>query len=59
MKLYIAVLDEFPDYMTPTLVAHAVLGAHMLFSEKIKLIRMLIQDIWIGLKIRSRSVLCE
>lgn len=31
MKLYIAVLDEFPDYMTPTLVAHAVLGAHMKF----------------------------
>jgi hypothetical protein len=28
MKMYIAVLDEFPDYMTPTLVAHAVLGAH-------------------------------
>ncbi|MCU0336607.1 MAG: hypothetical protein MUF12_02005 [Sediminibacterium sp.] len=28
MKLYIAVLDEFPDYMVPTLVAHAVLGAH-------------------------------
>lgn len=25
-KLYIAVLDEFPDYMTPTLVAHTVLG---------------------------------
>lgn len=32
MKLYIAVLDEFPDYMTPTLVAHAVLGAHMVFE---------------------------
>lgn len=32
MKLYIAVLDEFPDYMTPTLVAHAVLGAHLQFS---------------------------
>lgn len=32
MKLYIAVLDEFPDYMTPTLVAHAVLGAHLKFS---------------------------
>ena len=32
-KLYIAVLDEFPDYMTPTLVAHAVLGAHMQFSK--------------------------
>lgn len=28
-KLYIAVLDEFPDYMTPTLVAHAVLGYHL------------------------------
>jgi len=31
MKLYIAVLDEFPDYMTPTLVAHAMLGAHLHF----------------------------
>jgi hypothetical protein len=31
MKLYIAVLDEFPDYMTPTLVAHAMLGAHLMF----------------------------
>lgn len=33
MKMYIAVLDEFPDYMVPTLVAHAVLGAHLKFSE--------------------------
>jgi hypothetical protein len=33
-KLYIAVLDEFPDYMTPTLVAHAVLGAHLTFETK-------------------------
>jgi hypothetical protein len=33
MKLYIAVLDEFPDYMTPTLVAHAILGAHLEFSK--------------------------
>lgn len=32
MKMYIAVLDEFPDYMVPTLVAHAVLSAHMEFS---------------------------
>jgi hypothetical protein len=32
MKLYIAVLDEFPDYMTPTLVAHAMLGAHLKFA---------------------------
>lgn len=29
MKLYIAVLDDFPDYMTPTLVAHSVLGYHL------------------------------
>lgn len=33
MKLYIAVLDEFPDYMTPTLVAHTVLGAHLQFTK--------------------------
>jgi len=33
MKLYIAVLDDFPDYMTPTLVAHAVLGTHLLFKD--------------------------
>lgn len=32
MKLYIAVLDEFPDYMVPTLVAHSVLNAHLQFS---------------------------
>lgn len=32
MRLYIAVLDEFPDFMVPTLVAHSVLGAHMKFS---------------------------
>ena len=34
MKMYICVLDEFPDYMTPTLVAHAVLGAHLQFTKK-------------------------
>lgn len=28
-KMYIAVLDEVPDYMVPTLVAHSVLGAHL------------------------------
>lgn len=32
MKLYIAVLDECPDYMVPTVVAHAVLGAHVHFN---------------------------
>jgi hypothetical protein len=31
-KLYIAVLDEVPDYITPTLVAHSVLAAHLKFS---------------------------
>lgn len=34
MRMYIAVLDEFPDYMTPTLVAHSVLGAHIKFSKR-------------------------
>lgn len=33
MKMYIAVLDEFPDYMTPTLVAHSILAAHQQFAE--------------------------
>lgn len=33
MKLYIAVLDEVPDFIVPTLVAHAVLGAHLFFAE--------------------------
>lgn len=32
MKLYIAILDEFPDFMTPTLVAHSMLAAHTKFS---------------------------
>ena len=31
--MYIAVLDEFPDYITPTLVAHAVLGYHKYMDE--------------------------
>ena len=29
LKLYIAVLDECPDFMVPTLVAHSMLGAHL------------------------------
>jgi hypothetical protein len=32
-KMYIAVLDEAPDYMVPTLVAHSVLTAHVKFAE--------------------------
>jgi len=35
MKLYIAVLNEFPDYMTPTLVAHSVLWAHLKFEDNV------------------------
>ena len=29
LKLYIAVLDDVPDFMVPTLVAHSMLGAHL------------------------------
>lgn len=36
MKLYIAVLDAVPDFITPTLVAHAVLGAHLIFVDNPK-----------------------
>lgn len=32
-KMYICVLDEFPDFMTPTLVAHSVLAAHLKFQD--------------------------
>ena len=42
MKLYIAVLDEFPDYMTPTLVAHSVLAAHLKFQGD------LMYDMWLN-----------
>ena len=34
LKMYIAVLDEVPDFMVPTLVAHSVLSAHMFFEQK-------------------------
>ena len=32
MKLYIAVLDEVPDFIAPTLVAHTMLGAHLVLA---------------------------
>lgn len=35
MKVYIAVLDEFPDYMTPTLVAHTILRANDEFRNEL------------------------
>lgn len=31
-KMYIAVLDAVPDYIVPTLVAHSILNAHMLWE---------------------------
>lgn len=31
MKMYIAVLEDVPDHMTPTIVGHSVLGAHLRF----------------------------
>lgn len=31
--MYIAVLDEFPDFMVPTLVAHSILAAHLQFEN--------------------------
>lgn len=33
LKLYIAVHDEVPDHMVPVLVAHSMLGAHLLFES--------------------------
>ena len=42
MKLYIAVHDEVPDYMVPTMVAHSVIGAHLEFHEN-----MPIYDEWL------------
>jgi hypothetical protein len=33
MKMYIAVLDQVPDFMVPTLVAHTVLAAHGHFTN--------------------------
>ena len=37
-KMYIAVRDEAPDYMVPTLVAHSVLNAHNYFTRHLDLI---------------------
>lgn len=41
MKMYIAVLDTFPDYMVPTLVAHSVLSHHLSFSQDVSYQRWL------------------
>lgn len=31
-KMYICVLNEAPDFMVPTLVAHSVINAHIAFT---------------------------
>jgi len=36
MKMYIAMLENFPDYMTPTLIAHSVLSAHLKFQDDLE-----------------------
>lgn len=41
-KMYICVLDEFPDFMTPTLVGHAVLRHHMKHSGNSR------YDLWLN-----------
>lgn len=33
MKMYIGILEGVPDHMVPVLVAHSVLGAHLLFKN--------------------------
>lgn len=35
-KMYIAVLDEAPDYMVPTLVAHSILNADRQFTNRLE-----------------------
>lgn len=32
-KVYIAVLDKVPVHMVPVLVAHAILGAHLVWKD--------------------------
>lgn len=49
LKLYIAVLDEAPDYMVPTLVAHSMLGAHLHFT----VIEDLVYHEWLNLSFRK------
>jgi hypothetical protein len=35
-RLYIAVRDDVPDFIVPTLVAHAMLGAHLEFYNNVQ-----------------------
>ena len=51
-KMYIAVLDDAPDYMVPTLVAHSVLNAHLKFSREFTEKRGVYND-WLNLSFRK------
>ena len=44
MKLYIAVLDETPDHIVPTVVAHGVLGAHLEFQDNAQYVDWLVNS---------------
>lgn len=46
-KMYIAVLGTFPDYMTPTLVAHSVLAAHFVFKDSLE------YDLWLNFSFKK------
>lgn len=51
-KLYICVLDSFPDYMTPTLVSHAVLRHSITYRNYPEYIDWEInslKSVWLGL----------
>lgn len=50
-KLYICVHEDFPDYMTPTLVAHTMLGAHLVLQD------IYSYDVW--LKQSFKKVVCR
>lgn len=45
LKLYIAVLDEVPDNIVPTLVAHSVLSAHLEWQSE-ALIKEFTEGTW-------------
>lgn len=45
--MYIAVLDEFPDFMTPTLVAHAVLQHHIETEDDFKFDYLCLYTDWL------------
>lgn len=50
LKMYIAVHEDCPDFMVPTLVAHSVLSAHLKFDG------ILIYDQWLHNSFRKAVV---